>query len=175
MNNQLVIAAIGANSPVLIEQLTRAVRDCGCSIGDSHLTVLGKELCAQMIVNGSWDAIAKIEDTLKRRENDLGITVITRRTTNSTSSRKQMPYAIDVVGLDQPGIVHNIVSFIVNNKIAIQDIQTHTYQANASATIMFSLHMNINIPSDLSISSLRGDFMDYCDQLNLDAIMEPVK
>ncbi|HKK15365.1 MAG TPA: ACT domain-containing protein [Gammaproteobacteria bacterium] len=175
MDNNLVIAAIGTNSPTIIEELTRAVSDCGCNIGDSRLTIMGNELCAQMIVTGSWDAIAKIEDTLRRREQKLGVTIITRRTTCPANARKLMPYAIDVVGLDQAGIVHNIVKFIVDNNIIIQDIETHTYQASSTTTTMFSLHMNINIPSELSIASIRGDFMDYCDQLNLDAIMEPVK
>lgn len=175
MDNYLVIAAIGTNSPKLIEELTHAVRDCGCNIGDSRLSIMGNELCAQMIVTGSWDAIAKIEDTLRRREQKLGVTVVTRRTTCPANDRKLMPYAIDVVGLDQTGIVHNIVRFIVDNNIIIQDMETRTYRAGSSATTMFSLHMNINIPSELSIASIRGDFMDYCDQLNLDAIMEPVK
>ncbi len=40
---------------------------------------------------------------------------------------------------------------------------------------MFSLHMMVNIPSDSSIASIRGDFIEFCDRLNLDAIMEPVK
>jgi glycine cleavage system transcriptional repressor len=40
---------------------------------------------------------------------------------------------------------------------------------------MFSLHVTINVPADISISAIRGDFIDFCDRLNLDAIMEPVK
>ena len=136
---------------------------------------MGDELVIQLLLSGSWDAIAQIEDNLKRQEQKLGLQIQTRRTGRLVNNLKQMPYAIDVVGLDRPGIVHKIVTFIVDNKISIQDIQTHTYQAGSSTTTMFSLHMNINIPSDLSISSVRGDFMDYCDQINLDAIMEPVK
>ena len=40
---------------------------------------------------------------------------------------------------------------------------------------MFSLHMTISVPTDISIAAMRNEFMDFCDQLNLDAIMEPVK
>jgi glycine cleavage system transcriptional repressor len=40
---------------------------------------------------------------------------------------------------------------------------------------MFSLHMTISVPTNLYIAGLRGEFMDFCDHLNLDAIMEPVK
>ena len=40
---------------------------------------------------------------------------------------------------------------------------------------MFSLHVTISVPTNTSIAALRGEFMDLCDQLNLDAVMEPVK
>jgi glycine cleavage system transcriptional repressor len=40
---------------------------------------------------------------------------------------------------------------------------------------MFSVQMSINIPANVHISGLREEFMEFCDQLNVDAIMEPVK
>jgi glycine cleavage system transcriptional repressor len=40
---------------------------------------------------------------------------------------------------------------------------------------MFSVQMAVNIPATVHISGLREEFMDFCDQLNVDAIMEPVK
>ena len=40
---------------------------------------------------------------------------------------------------------------------------------------MFSVQMFINIPAGIHIAGLREEFMEFCDQLNLDAIMEPVK
>ena len=40
---------------------------------------------------------------------------------------------------------------------------------------MFSLHMTINVPAHTLIAALRDEFLDFCEQLNLDAIIEPVK
>ena len=40
---------------------------------------------------------------------------------------------------------------------------------------MFSVQMSVNIPSRLHISALREEFMEFCDRLNLDAIIEPIK
>ena len=86
-----------------------------------------------------------------------------------------MPYAIDIVSMDRLGIVHDITDFLVSNQIDIQELYTNTYQATHSGTPMFSLHVTINIPANISISAIRGDFIDFCDRLNLDAIMEPIK
>lgn len=174
-DTHLVMTALGGNRPENLEQLTRAIKECGCNIMESHMTVMGSEFCILMMLSGAWDAIAKIEDTLPRLEDRLEMSIRSRRTMPPRVSGNLMPYAIDVVSFDHPGIVHDIVNFIHENKIGIQDMHTNTYRANNTGTVMFSLHMAVNIPADISISAMRGDFMDFCDQLNLDAIMEPVK
>ena len=175
MDNYLVITALGNSKPDVLVQFTHSIKDCGCNIMESRMTVLGSEICILMLVSGSWDAIAKIEDTLSRLENRLEMSINSRRTAPAKIGGNLMPYAIDVVSFNHIGIVHDIVNFMCENKIGIQDMYTNTYKANHTGTIMFSLHMAVNIPADISIASIRGDFMDFCDQLNLDAIMEPVK
>ena len=59
--------------------------------------------------------------------------------------------------------------------INIEDLFTTTYSAPHTGALMFSLHMTIGIPSDMAIAALRGDFMDFCDDRNLDAMLAPVK
>jgi len=38
---------------------------------------------------------------------------------------------------------------------------------------MFAVQMIVNVPSRLHIGVLREEFMDFCDHLNLDAILSP--
>jgi glycine cleavage system transcriptional repressor len=80
-----------------------------------------------------------------------------------------------VVCLDQPGIVYNLASFFASRDIDIAEMTTRSYAAAHTGAPMFSVQMNINIPGSIQIAALREEFMDFCDQLNLDAIMEPVK
>jgi glycine cleavage system transcriptional repressor len=40
---------------------------------------------------------------------------------------------------------------------------------------MFAMQVLIGIPSDQHIASLREDFLDFCESLNIDATMEPLK
>jgi glycine cleavage system transcriptional repressor len=77
--------------------------------------------------------------------------------------------------MDQPGIVHNLASFFSQRQINIQEMVTSSYAAAHTGTPMFAVHMTVDIPASLQISVLRDEFMDFCDQLNLDAVMEPVK
>ena len=175
MQNNLVITALGDHDPRLIEHFTRSVKDCGCSISECRMAALGDRFAIIMMLNGSWDAIAKMEDLLPRLEERLNLSIISSRSAPVRPKQSLMPYAIDVVAFDQIGVVHDITKFIANNNINIQALYTNSYNAAHTGTPMISLHMTINIPTDVSIAALRGDFMDFCDQLNLDAIMEPVK
>ncbi|MCP4126884.1 MAG: glycine cleavage system protein R, partial [Gammaproteobacteria bacterium] len=35
--------------------------------------------------------------------------------------------------------------------------------------------MTVGIPSSIHIATLRDEFMEFCDGLNLDAVLEPLK
>ena len=57
----------------------------------------------------------------------------------------------------------------------IHDLYTTSHRAAHTGSPMFALNMTVEIPAATHISSLRDEFMEFCDELNLDAIMEPMK
>jgi glycine cleavage system transcriptional repressor len=175
MQNYVLISAIGKNRPALVESLSKAIKDAGCSISDSRMAALGDKFAIIMLLSGAWDAIAKIENMLPRLENSLGLAIISQRTEARQRSSSLMPYAVEVVSADHPGIVHDIAHFFSSRGINIEDMYTGSYSAAHTGTPMFSLHMTISVSTNNSIAALRGEFMDFCDHLNLDAVMEPVK
>ena len=126
-------------------------------------------------VTGNWNNIAKLEDQLPGLEQRLGLTVTAHCTRERTGGRDLLPYGVDVVAMDQPGIVHNLAKFFSERQINIQEMLTSSYAAAHSGTPMFSVHMTVEVPASIQIAGLREEFMDFCDQLNLDAVIEPIK
>ena len=175
MENFVAVSALGENRPGLIEAISKAILDCGCNVVDSRMTVMANRFSMMMLLSGPWDAIAKIEDLLPKLEQQLNIKTIADRAEKTEASGSFMPYAIEVVCVDQTGIVHAISEFFSRRKINVEDLFSGTYAAAHTATPMFQLHMTISVPIEVSISTLRGEFIEFCDQMNLDAIMEPVK
>jgi glycine cleavage system transcriptional repressor len=173
--NSIAISLMGSNRVGLLENFSKAIRDCGCSIGESRMTVLGDRFALLLLLTGTWDAIAKIESMLPRLETQLQVKAISQRAEARKRHNNMMPYAIEVVAVDRPGIVHEITQFFTQREIGVEDMYSGTYAAAHTGTPMFSLHITISVPTDVSIAGLRGEFMDFCDHLNLDAIMEPVK
>jgi glycine cleavage system transcriptional repressor len=175
VNNQLVLSALGEDKPGIINELSRCVLNSGCTILDSRMTVLGGNFALLLQVGGNWNNIAKLENQIASLESGLGLTITSRRTSVQQAERDLLPYGVDVVALDQPGIVHNLARFLSQRQINIQEMVTSCYPAAHSGTPMFSVHMTVEIPASTQISTLREDFMELCDQLNLDAVIEPVK
>ena len=138
------------------------------------MTVLGGEFAVIMMVSGSWDSIAKLEKSLPIISEELNLTTTVKHT-KERNSAPSMAYTVSVVALDNPGIVHELAQFFSSQNINIDDLQTGTYSAPHTGTQMFNLNMNIRIPANTHIATLRDEFMEFCDEINLDAIIEPLR
>jgi glycine cleavage system transcriptional repressor len=175
MTKQLVIAAVGEDRPGLVDQLSGFILDSGCNIADSRMMVLGGEFAVLLLVTGNWNNLAKLEDQLEQIEARLDMTVSVKRTEKKERMGEYLPYAVDVVSLDHPGIVHNLANFFSQRHINIQDLSTSSYAAAHTGTLMFSVHISLDVPAETHIAGLREEFLDFCDRLNLDAVIEPLK
>ena len=171
----LVISALGKDRPGIVDQLSKTIFEIGCNIADSRMTVLGGEFAILLLIEGQWNQLQKLEDSVADLERRLALTIITRRTEERPQSTSLLPYAVDVVALDHPGIVYNLASFFSERGINIEDMATASYAAAHTGAPMFSVHMSVGIPADLHIAALRDEFMDFCDSMNLDAVLEPIK
>ncbi|HQU16920.1 MAG: glycine cleavage system transcriptional repressor [Gammaproteobacteria bacterium] len=175
MNNFLVISALGGDRPGIVNELSLAILNCGCNVEDSRMTVLGGEFALILLVSGNWNTIAKLEGALAGLGERLSMTIISKRTEPRPPRDALLPYTVEVVCIDHPGIVHNLAEFFSSRDINIQELTTASYAAAHTGAPMFSVHLMISIPSSIQIAALREEFMDFCDALNLDAIMEPYK
>lgn len=173
--NHLVISALGKDRPGIVDQLSKAILDEGCNIADSRMTVLGGEFAVLLLVEGNWNTLTKLEGGIARLEKQLDMTIIAKRTEQRKASGTLLPYGVEVVSMDHPGIVHHLASFFSQRNINIEDMATTSYAAAHTGTPMFSVQMTVGIPSSIHISTLREEFMEFCDTLNLDAVLEPLK
>ncbi len=174
-SNYLVITAVGHDRPGLVNELTKHIDEGGCNIEDSRMTILGGEFAIILLLSGNWNAIAKVEDSLDRIGDSLGLNIHAKQTQKRGSQPSLLSYHIEVLSIDHSGIIHRLADFFSSREINIENLTTDTYHAAHTGTAMFSLHMTINIPSADSLAQLREQFLDFCDDLNLDGIMEPVR
>ncbi len=173
--NYLVVTALGRDRPGIVNRLSAAVLEHGCNIVDSRMTVLGGEFAVLLMVEGQWNTLAKVENSLPELERALGMQILSKRTAGRSGGRDMLPYAVEVVAMDHPGIVNQLAAFFSERNINIEDLSTTSYAAAHTGTPMFAVHMTVGIPAEIHLATLREEFMDYCDSLNLDAVLEPSK
>lgn len=174
INSYLVITALGSNQPNVVNLFTQSITNCGGNILDTRMTTLGSEFGIMLLVEGTWGAIAKIESNLPVLEQKLGLIATMRRTTPKQSRKKTITYLVHAVTIDREGILNDLAQFFSTQDINIADINSHTYLSNNGAR-MSSMTMNVNISANTHIPTLRERFNIYCDALNLDAGMEPLR
>jgi len=175
MKQLLAISAIGSDRTGLVYDLTRVVVDCGGNILESRMTALGNEFAVLMLVGGNWHTLAKLEGELAKLAESAGLAITSRRTEPRGTRADMMSYTVDVVCLDQPGVLHALSGFFSARGIDIGDVTTRSYAAAHTGAPMFSVYMVVHVPTRIHIAALREEFLDLCDHLNLDAILEPLK
>lgn len=173
--DHLVISALGADRPGIVDRLSQAVLENGCNVADSRMTVLGGEFAIILLISGNWNTISKVEQQLPKLGQELELTITQKRTDHQGNSSPSLSYMVEVISIDQPGIVHHLANFFSARGINIQELNTSSYAAAHTGTPMFSLHMTVNVPVETHIATLRDQFLEFCEGQNLDAVIEPMK
>ena len=175
MKEFLVISTLGSDRPGIANAISQLVTETHCNIDDSRMTVLGGEFAVLMLVSGAKENIDALDHNLPAIAKTLELTTFTKRTNTKAAEYSERPYTVQVVALDNQGIIHEIANFFSKQGINIENMDTETYAAPHTGSPMFSLSMTVNLSENVQISHLREKFITFCDDRNLDSSIEPLK
>ena len=169
MNQKLVITALGKDRPGIVDELSNTLLTHQLNIEDSRMSMLGGEFAVQLLVTGDEKAVSDFIEKKPTIETTLSMMLMVKATDTASPSTTLAPYDVEVIAIDNPGIVNKLASFFSAQKINIVDLGTDRYAAPHTGTPMFALHMTIGVPAEINIAALRDEFLNMCDELNLDA------
>ncbi|NNC76602.1 MAG: glycine cleavage system protein R [Woeseiaceae bacterium] len=175
MSQLIVISAIGTDRTGVVQDISKVILGCGGNIEESRMTTLGAEFAVLMLVSGNWHTLSRLERGLEKLSDGDNLTFTIRKTEVQPARDNKMPYAVDVISLDQQGIVFGLSNFFASRDIEIADVATRSYAAAHTGAPMFAIQMAVNVPSTVNLAQLREDFADMCERMNLDGILDPVK
>ena len=173
--NHLLINAYTTHPESPLLSVTRRIADSGCNLVDARLATVGRDVSMTALATGSWDAVAKLEAMLGRLDREDGLKLNWYRTGAKQIQSNLLPYIVEVVAADKPGILFQLADFFDRQGITIENLQSTRYRAMQTGAEMFSAQVTIGVPANMHIAALRDDFLEFCDHLNLDAIMDPMK
>lgn len=173
--HQLLIQAVApaAGSPLL--PLSRRIADAGCNLVESRVATVGADVSVLLLAQGAWDAVAKLETALAKLGRSDSLHLLSYRTQPRDTQSRLLPYMVEVIAADRQGALAELIEFFTQRHVSIEQLSQMRYQAMQTGADMFQAQLTVGIPADTHIATLRDEFMELCDGLNLDAIMDPVK
>lgn len=169
---QLAIAIFGSNYAKILNNVAELVIKYECHILRAQLIPLGSVYTFTLLVTGNWNTIAKIETALQNIASNLEGSIVFERTKQKSYQENFLPYSIEVTGIDDTNIACEIWMFFASQGMDIENLSLKT-AASITGTSLFNLKITINVPADISLSSLREQFASLCDELNVDGTIEP--
>lgn len=172
----LILLSLTPDPKVWLDQLISLASKNQCTIEESRCTRLGTEWGGTMRIAGNWNAITKMESALLAlKEKHPEFWLEFKRTLPLKLIGDHLPYLVQVIGANSPEFLDNIIHFFVEQDIELIDVQTDGFKTNYADTKVATLLMRIQIPTAINISDLRDRFIMLCEEVNVDAILEPEK
>ncbi|RDH81261.1 MAG: glycine cleavage system protein R [endosymbiont of Galathealinum brachiosum] len=173
MNQSLVITAIGADRPGIVNELTEVLLNSGLNVEDSRMSVLGGEFAVMLLVTGNEDAINSVKQQTDKLATSLNLSLLCKETSSHDENQEHSAFTINVEGMDNPGIVHKLARYLSQHSINIVNMHTESKHAPHTGTPIFSVNMQVNIPAEQNIEQIEADFSVLCDEMNMDAEFKP--
>jgi glycine cleavage system transcriptional repressor len=171
----LSLVATAHNDGNVLIELTKLASQHNCLITQCHINQYGEFYLFNLLFSGSWSAIAKIEAGLNTFQKKAKIQLIQQRITLTANNKPAIPYTLYIITQDEPRLLNQILRYLKQDGLFIQEIFVESYKARFTQTAMQSLTIRIQLSSTLSIGEWRDQFMLFCDEINVDAVMEPEK
>lgn len=172
---QLVVSILGSNKTGIANEICRLVSHCNCNLIDSRITVMGSEFTANLLLAGTWNALAKFEASLPAFEQKHQLRSLTRRTNPREQQLDILPYSIYITAISHQSVTAQVTQFFAEQNININDIYITNYMTPLSSIRMISVTLSVSVPLAIALADFRENLMLFCDEQNYDVILEPQK
>ncbi|MDR3414991.1 MAG: ACT domain-containing protein [Nevskia sp.] len=173
--NLLSISVLASPRPQLALELFKAIRERGGEVEDCRIAPVGDRLTANLVVSGNWSALGRLETALPGIAEKLDLQVRFQRCGMREQNPDFRPYAADVIAPQQPDLLVHLLEFFHGQDVQVAEMSTQKYQSTHTGAGMVSVQMVLHVPVNQHPQALRESFMDLCDDLNADGMLDPIK
>lgn len=179
-NAHLIVNAVGKDRLGIVSEISKHVTDIGGNVGESQATKLGKHFSMMMIVDVPQDQRAALEDLLQNLEG-MNTTVFETEADTARESTPQIGYAgrFELEGANYPGIVHQVTSFLAQNGLSVDRLETSDEIAPHGGTTLFKMKGVATayqpLAAGFNVEEVKEKMTKLGDDLNCDLSMEDMK
>lgn len=170
-----VMSAIGEDRPGIVADLAELVYECDCNLEDSRMTVLGTAFATLLLASGRGaDAAERLGAACKRLEWEKRLTVFVREVSGPDPAPPAgRRYECAVTGVDKAGIVATIARHLADERANVTDLHSSVRPASGSGTPIYTMRVEIVVPSDVPETRVRRRLEDAAAALGVDVALTP--
>ena len=156
MSQELVISAVGEDRPGIVAAVAEALRDHGCNLLDTSMTILRGRFAMVLVVTGP-EGTADLEAALVAATAPLGVRCTVAPAPAAAAVVDGEPYVLSVYGADRPGIVARITRHLAEQGINITDLSTRLI--GGAERPVYAMVIDVVVPAAVPLDLL-GEGLD---------------
>jgi glycine cleavage system regulatory protein len=167
MNKTLVITAICADRPGLIQMLSEVIFKHDASWEESSMAHLAGQFAGILTVNVNEDLIPALEKDL-RGLSDHGMAVTLNESSDTSEPANEKTIWLDLTCHDKPGIMREVSNVFVAQGVSVQSLDTEVVSASMSGGDMFVAGAQLLVAKDFDMERLQEALEGLSDDLMVD-------
>lgn len=169
---ELVVTAVGPDRPGIAAEFSGHVHAAGANLADSRMINLRGRFALVALVEGSPEVLADVKKRLEGAASKMDLAIEVSSAAKAPR-REGVPFRLKTYSMDQPGIVHKITTFLHDQGINVEELETHLESAPFMGTPVFTLEILMSVPRTASVKTLRRSLEELGDALNCDVDLDP--
>lgn len=175
IRKHLCLVALGPDRERLAADLVNAISRRGCNISDCRITALGSHFAASIMVSGNWSAMAKMESALPGLAEHLELTINYEHGQPRHPATDFRPYSAEITAPQQTRMLGQLLDFFAQQNVNVVEVSAQDYDSGLTGATMSTVHLALHVPLTQHPQILRDSFMDLCDDLHADGLLDPIK
>lgn len=174
-DSMLSISVLAKPRRQLPLELFKAISERGGEVEDCRIAPIGDLLSANVVVSGNWSTLGRLETALPGIAEKLDFQVRFQRCKLRELAPEFRPYAVDVTAPEQQALLVHLLEFFDAQDVGVAEMTTQKYASSYTGAGMCNVQMVLQVPVGQHPQALREAFMDLCDDLNADGMMDPIR
>jgi glycine cleavage system regulatory protein len=163
----LVLTVLGDDRPGIVDSLSGLVSHHGGSWERSRMARLGGKFAGIVEVTVPDGRAAALQDALRSLTAD-GLAHVTAERTDAPAAPGGHRCTLELVGTDQPGLVHAVSAALAAVGANIEELATTTRDAPMAAELLFEATATVVLPPSVPIAQLRAELEALAAHLMVD-------
>ena len=171
MNTSIVLSVLSDDRPGIVEALSDVLARHDGNWTESSMLSLAGKFAGILLAELPGDQAESFMASVSALE-EQGIKVVAEASPADARAEDSRYVALELVGQDRPGIVHEITEVLARHSVNVQELETTVQSASMSGERLFLAHAKVFIPGGADTDKLRDELEDLANELMVDLSLE---